>query len=65
MNDMAKTWKSPNSQVDKNDGALSSQEETQPANVEPAIQSNVIDSYASRWERQRIDQIKNRRLSMG
>ena len=73
-NEMETTWKSPNSakdaeQVDANAtkdswGGLSPGE-TKPAPVEPVVQSRVVDSYASKLEKQRLDQIKNRRLSMG
>ena len=72
---METTWKSPNSanepervddaNVTKDSWDGLSHEESKPAQVEPVVQSKVIDSYASKWERQRLDQIKNRRLSMG
>ena len=74
-NEMATTWKSLNTakeaekvddaNVTKDSWDAVPQGETKPAEVEPVVQSKVVDSYASRWERQRIDQIKNRRLSMG
>ncbi|XP_065063741.1 tight junction protein ZO-1-like isoform X1 [Rhopilema esculentum] len=78
-NEMATTWKSPNAssavkEQERADGPDQDKEswrkevkqpEAKPAKVEPVIQTNVIDSYASKWERERIDQIKNRRLSMG
>ena len=75
-NEMATTWKSLNAakepvekvddpNVTKDSWDRMPQGETKPADVEPVVQNKVIDSYASRWERQRIDQIKNRRLSMG
>ena len=64
---MATTWRSPNSmkEAERTDGGVPPQESAKPATVEAVVQSKVIDSYASRWESQRIDQIKNRRISQG
>ena len=73
-NEMETTWKSPNSAKDPEKADLNvtkdswdglSPGETKPAPVEPVVQSRVVDSYASKLEKQRLDQIKNRRLSMG